>query len=712
MTRRIPQSVRALLVACALLGGAAAAAATAPAPATAAASATAHARGLATQERILAFEQAGRARPKEVAGQLRQLLATMLADDPRRSEALQVLGLMFALGGDATAARGVADELARLGSDDPTGLALPAADLVRGGATAAAGEPLRQADRLIASALDRLPADVPGRVRLRFLAKHADIKGDMGEFDAALQLHQEALRLADAEGADWQRVDQRAALAYLCFRIGQRDRGRQLIDEARAMGELIGDHLSLSTVHNIDGMLLQGVGDPVLELRAMERALEQARLAQAPRAELVMLGNMADYHLQRGHYELALRTARSVLPMARAARSTDAEVAALANMGLALISLHRKGEGMRYVRESLAIDERRGAVSSMKDMHGELGRYLEQAGELRDAYAAYQRYRALADEVLRRDQQQVVLELQERFDDENRTRALALLRSDNALNAEQLRTRQLQQRLWAAAALAAAASMLLALWAVRRLRRANQKLEQGNRLLQQQSERDALTGLANRHQVRQRLESESDAQGLQASLFMIDLDHFKVVNDRLGHASGDKVLEAIARRLEPVVRERDLVARWGGEEFVVIAWGLPAEAGRALARRLLAAICAEDIVVDGRALRVTASIGHASFPLAPAAEPTPWPVAIELVDAALYLAKARGRNVAVGIEALADPARDAGPQALLALAQELEAAWREARISLAFDAGPEAGRDAAPAPSAIESRLSALESRE
>ena len=657
-----------------------------------------------TQQQILGFEQAARGRPKDAAQELRQLLSNMLADDPRRAEALQVMGLALAGAGEAQAASEVADQLARLDKDDPTGLALPAADLVRASAAAAAGQPLRQADRLAASALERLPADAPARVRLRFLAVHAGIKGDMGEFDASLQLHQDALRLADSGAAEWQRVDQRTALAYLCFRIGQLERGRALIDEARALGELNGDHFGLSGVHNIDGMLLQGAGDPALELRAMERALEQARLAKAPRAEFVMLGNMADYHLQRGHYEQALRVARSVLPLVRAAHSADGEVATLANIGFALISTKREAEGMRYVRESLAIDEKRGGVASMKETYGELGRYLEQAGLNAESYAAYKRQRELADEVFKREQQQSVVELQERFDDESRTRALALLRSDNALNGEQLRTRRLQQRLYAALMLAGAATLLLALWGVRRLRRGNLRLEQGNQLLQQQSERDALTGLANRHHVRQRLEREADARGLCASLFMIDLDHFKAVNDSLGHLAGDTVLEAIARRLEPMVRERDLVARWGGEEFVVIAWGLPAEAGRAMAHRLLGAIGGTPIVVDGRPLRVTASIGHASFPLTDTVEPTPWQAAIELVDAALYLAKARGRNLAVGIESLADPARDGAPGALLQLASELEAAWRAARVSLVFDAGPELHRSvvAAVPPLALE----------
>jgi len=421
----------------------------------------------------------------------------------------------------------------------------------------------------------------------------------------------------------------------------------------------------------------------------MERALEEARLARAPRAEFVMLGNMADYHLQRGQYEQALRIARSVLPMVRAARSADGEVATLANIGFALISLKRETEGMRFVNDALAIDERRGGIASMKETYGELGRYLERAGLTSASYAAYKRHRELADEVFKRQQQQGVVELQERFDDEGRTRALALLRSDNALNAEQLQTRRLQQRLYAALLLAGAATLMLAVWSVSRLRRSNLRLEQGNQLLQQQSERDTLTGLANRHHVRQRLEREADASGLCAILFMIDLDHFKAVNDSLGHLAGDVVLEAIARRLEPVVRERDLVARWGGEEFVVIAWGLPAESGRAMANRLLGAIGGTPILIDGRPVRVTASIGHASFPLSDTVAPTPWQAAIELVDAALYLAKARGRNLAVGIESLADPAQDGTAGGLLKLASELEAAWRGARVNLVFDAGPE-----------------------
>lgn len=153
---------------------------------------------------------------------------------------------------------------------------------------------------------------------------------------------------------------------------------------------------------------------------------------------------------------------------------------------------------------------------------------------------------------------------------------------------------------------------------------------------------DALTGLANRRSAEERLEAwRADAvrHHEPLSVLALDLDHFKQVNDRHGHAAGDLVLQAVGRVLREQLRGGDLGARHGGEEFLVV---LPHCArGEAIetAERLRQRIAATRVPLDGDALRVTVSIGVASL-----AGDESLPALLARADAALYAAKARGRD--------------------------------------------------------------------
>jgi diguanylate cyclase (GGDEF)-like protein len=327
----------------------------------------------------------------------------------------------------------------------------------------------------------------------------------------------------------------------------------------------------------------------------------------------------------------------------------------------------------------------------MLDIQEELGHALERAGLLREAWQALSEHRRLADEVYQRKQQQAVLELQEGFDAERRQRELAELQTDNQLKEAQLTQRDLQQRLWAAGVISGL--LLLAVVAVllRRMRHSNAQLQTSNAQLQVASERDPLTGLANRRHLLQVMQqSATEGQGFEGSMLLIDIDHFKRINDRHGHAVGDQVLVEMAQRLRAALREEDLTVRWGGEEFLVVVRGMPPDEVEGLAQRLLAAIGREPVALGGRgapgaeALSVTASIGFATFPLLPLRRPLSWEKAIDLVDTAMYLAKGHGRNRAYGVRTLQDD------EGALVTAQPgtLESAWRSGRAELAHLSGP------------------------
>jgi diguanylate cyclase (GGDEF)-like protein/PAS domain S-box-containing protein len=157
---------------------------------------------------------------------------------------------------------------------------------------------------------------------------------------------------------------------------------------------------------------------------------------------------------------------------------------------------------------------------------------------------------------------------------------------------------------------------------------------------------DALTGLPNRMSFMEQLEHSmlaARAHGTRLALLFVDLDHFKRVNDSLGHIVGDTLLRTVAVRIIGALRGTDVVARFGGDEFMVLVAGLPADAGqrddvRQVAQKLLSVIEAP-VHAEGRPISVTPSIGIAMYP---GDGDTPTEL-IEHADSAMYRAKASGR---------------------------------------------------------------------
>ena len=153
---------------------------------------------------------------------------------------------------------------------------------------------------------------------------------------------------------------------------------------------------------------------------------------------------------------------------------------------------------------------------------------------------------------------------------------------------------------------------------------------------------DALTGLPNRVLLMDRLAHWREAamrSGAQAALLFLDLDHFKVINDSLGHDAGDDLLRAIGPRLQGAVRPSDTVARFGGDEFVVLCEDVTEEGAEAVAERILTAF-RQPISLQGRSHVVSPSIGVALSGTPPLSSDA----LVTNADAALYRAKGRGRG--------------------------------------------------------------------
>ena len=190
------------------------------------------------------------------------------------------------------------------------------------------------------------------------------------------------------------------------------------------------------------------------------------------------------------------------------------------------------------------------------------------------------------------------------------------------------------------------AMLAVALWGGllrRTVRQQTQMLRESEERFRKQAQQDALTGLASRSYLCETLQKavgEARRSGDKLGVLMVDLDHFKQVNDTIGHHAGDELLRLVAGRLRASVRKGDTVARMGGDEFVVILADIHDAAEAAAIGAKVVANVAQPAVIAGREMMVSASVGVCLYPEGGTEENA----LLQNVDAAMYKAKAAGRN--------------------------------------------------------------------
>ncbi len=208
--------------------------------------------------------------------------------------------------------------------------------------------------------------------------------------------------------------------------------------------------------------------------------------------------------------------------------------------------------------------------------------------------------------------------------------------------------------------------------------------------------RDSLTGLRNRRFLLEFMETEvertlrtwsqnyagSSLPSSSIALIMLDLDNFKNVNDTHGHDAGDEVLRQFSLILRDTVRKPDLVTRWGGEEFVVVAVDTFRTPHLTLTERIRLAVEAHPFrLPSGHTIRQTCSVGYAFFPfLERDPEGMAWDQVLNLADGALYVAKQEGRNRVCGV--VPGPALPDSPRALVAVGKNLMDSMKAGLVAL------------------------------
>lgn len=404
----------------------------------------------------------------------------------------------------------------------------------------------------------------------------------LGQLDRSREYHEQALR--DFEAADFKpgiagTLINLGALAAK-FADGAKEAGdasrerrenRRLRDYNRRALDLfteLGNERGIAYAASNIGLALERLGEPEQALAQHERALALRQRIGDVHGEINSNVTMASTLIRLGRYG----EAQSQLDQAQARLPAG-------NLGLSSIIAERRVE------------------------------LAEARGDFREALRWQREITRLHTALATEDHSARVAELERRFDNEQQAREIELLRTNAEVRELQLGRQRLLLHVGLAVAVLLILLFVVLVSRMRLGRRITRELERAART-------DAVTGLANRRHMIERIEYE--IQRARRSdrpfvLLMADIDRFKTINDRYGHGVGDAVLIEIAQRLGRRLRTQDTLARWGGEEFLILLPDTDLAGGRVLAEQLRAAVGTEPMTVDADPLILSVSLGVAEY---------------------------------------------------------------------------------------------------
>lgn len=530
--------------------------------------------------------------------------------------------------------------------------------------------------------------DIPLRVQATITSGQS--YAEQGNFPTALLKLQTAVETARQLEDLLPLASALNALAILYDQMKEFDKGWAVLEESVQVAEKLNSPGRIAQARQTEYVLAMDSEQPRRALAALQSGLEMARKMGAKSLIADTLVNMSDSYLQERDYQRVIRYGTESLEVAREIGDRETEAIALINIGQAYMGMGKTAEGKKHFEAGLSYYEKTNNKPELQAVLLEYGQALERAGDYAGAIAAYHRERDITSALFEKQRQKAIWELQEKYEMEKKQRRIELLSRENQVKSAEIDNRRLQQRVWWLLALVFALASAVVGLLYRKVRQTNAQLEVKNLELKAQSSLDPLTSLYNRRHFQEymRAHNHVERRGLAGedivgALFLLDVDHFKHINDTYGHAAGDIVLKMIAENLRVALRETDMIVRWGGEEFLAFLPAIPRNGVDEVARRILNTISAQQIEYQNHTFSVNVSVGFAPFPLIPADTPLPWERAVNLVDMALYLAKAHGRNRAYGVRGF-DNFKDTSMEAI---EQDLERAWRAGYVDLSVVLG-------------------------
>ena len=471
-----------------------------------------------------------------------------------------------------------------------------------------------------------------------------------GDLKATVELSPQVLPLLRVSGPASELIDTLRMVSLCASETSQFNQALALAQEAYRLSVELDDRARLSLSTNVLGCFFERAGDPWQAERLMLESLAQARQQSDPHPLRVALNNSAailigKFHLLRdaGPIEEAQAALQVALPfveeavaLARSGTDLFYLVFSLGNLGEVLVHLGDTDAAARMLDEAMAIATPQGFEALTQRMTCTRGELLLLQNQTQ---AAWDCLTGVLDHV-KADQPSTRLRVHHAL----WRCAASMGRPEDAL--KHLQDYLTIERQRAVTQLRTQSELFITRMEAEQVHQEAQRHRARATALEMDVRHDPLTGLGNRRELEALwpvLIQQARATGSPLSVAMLDLDHFKQVNDRHGHAVGDQVLEVLAGVMRSHTRGSDLAIRMGGEEFMLVLPDTTAERAAEVCERLRLRVAGHDWGGLSQGLQVTLSIGLTSSPPV-----DPKTLALR-ADEALYRAKAAGRNCLVQI---------------------------------------------------------------
>lgn len=395
---------------------------------------------------------------------------------------------------------------------------------------------------------------------------------------------------------------------------------------------------------------LNGPSEETVEL--FLRAAESAADEGVTRIHMLGYNNAGAALLHLGRLDESAHYLRLGITVADSVNNVNERSVMEFNLGYIDVLQGNHDAGLDAMREAEAVFRSFAAPHQIASLLTHLADAYEVAGRYQEQAAALKEQAQLREEHFRLERDRVFSELQIQYEAQEKSLQIRLLEQESALQQQDIASRERTQRFMLLVAFLLVCLIVLISLGFLKVRRLNGLLNQANRDLARQSKQDPLTGLWNRRAMSARLQA-STASNQHYAVFLLDIDHFKHINDTYGHEAGDQVLIEVGERLRRLLRHEDMVVRWGGEEFLLFLPKSNIDGLPALARRILDSVSLEPIKCENKHIRVTISGGYLHTHT-PGMEkfPPPFEDMVRIADLLLYTSKSRSRNQITGLKSL------------------------------------------------------------
>jgi diguanylate cyclase (GGDEF)-like protein len=458
--------------------------------------------------------------------------------------------------------------------------------------------------------------------------------GLQGHYAAGLSDLKRAQALYERIGLPYHALTAINGIAILYNRMGDYEQARDIYGRALRSQRKAGMRREQGvTLHNL-GRAHENLLEWDEAAAAFEESYAISRDLGYPRGEAYALRGIAAVANAKGDPHRALATLESAATFQR--QTPDARLNAQIQLarGIALHQLERLPESVAALEEALAVFREADSLSELRETYAELAAVNVAMGNWKQGYTNLEGARKTAERLFRNQVDQRFATLKIEFDTVAKEKENALLLRENEANQKALeqerRARRLQTAVIALSAILLALLATLAVFQWRTTRR-----------MHALAMTDELTGVPNRRAVLSRLAPLLEQPNVPAcAMLIIDIDHFKSINDQHGHPEGDEALKLVAAQLRTGVREPAFIGRLGGEEFVVVLPQADVDAAQQLAERFREEVSLLDTRRWLADRRITVSIG---LTVSKPGGDTPSSM-LQRADMALYEAKRAGRN--------------------------------------------------------------------